>query len=269
MQQLRDIVASRELLWNLTLRELKQRYRGSFLGWTWSMLNPLSQMLIMTFVFGVAFGVTARVGDPSGIDIYGLYVLSGIIPWGFFTLICGLGLQSITSNAALVRKVFFPREGLVISQVLFSFVQFGIEMSLVCVALAIVGSPLLPYIPITVLLMVLLGVFATGIALMLAVGSVYFRDLGYLWTIISQVWFYSTPVIYDPERFDGRAPQAVLFLLHWNPPAVFLRALRHTTYDGRFPGLADVVFCLVVGFLTCLLGLRIFKRFSVRLAEEV
>jgi len=269
MQQVRDIVASRGLLWNLTVRELKQRYRGSFLGWAWSMLNPLSQMLILTFVFGVAFGITAPVGVPSEIDIYGLYLLSGIIPWGTFSLVCGLGLQSITGNASLVRKVAFPRETLVLSQVVFSFVQFSIEMTVVCIALAIMGSPLYAYLPMTVVLMMTLTLFATGIALMLAVGSVYFRDLGYLWNIINQVWFFATPVIYDPTRFDGRVSDTVLFFLHWNPPAVYLRAIRHTTYDGRFPGTGDMMFCVVAAVLSVAIGLRVFKLFSRRIAEEL
>lgn len=269
MQQVRDIIAARGLLWNLTLRELKQRYRGSFLGWAWSMLNPLSHMLILTFVFGVAFGITARVGDPSGIDIYGFYVLSGIIPWGFFSLVCMLGLQSITSNASLVRKVAFPRETLVLSQVFFSFVQFSIEMAIVCVALALAGSAIYLYVPIAFILMVTLGVFATGIALMLSVGSVYFRDLGYLWSIINQVWFYSTPVIYDPARFDGRVNDTVISILHWNPPAVYLRALRHSLYDGRFPGFADVLYCITVSVVSLVVGLRVFRRFSRRIAEEL
>jgi len=269
VQQVRDIVASRGLLWNLTVRELKQRYRGSFLGWAWSMLNPLSQMLILTFVFGVAFGITAPVGNPSGIDVYGLYLLSGIIPWGTFSLVCGLGLQSITGNATLVRKVAFPRETLVLSQTAFSFVQFSIEMTVVCVALAVMGSPLYAFLPVTVMLMATLTLFATGIGLMLAVGAVYFRDLGYLWNIINQVWFFATPVIYDPTRFDGRVSDFVLFLFHWNPPAVYLRALRHATYDGRFPGTGDVIFCFVAAILSVLLGLRVFKAFSRRIAEEL
>ncbi|MFM8958506.1 MAG: ABC transporter permease [Actinomycetota bacterium] len=269
MKQVRDILAARELLWNLTVRELKQRYRGSFLGWSWSMLNPLSQVLILTFVFGVVFGIEAPRGNPSGVEAYGLYVLSGIIPWGFFTLICGLGLQSITVNSSLVRKVFFPRETLVFSQVIFSLVQFSIEMSIVCIVLLIVGSPLLPIIPVTLLTMVALAVFGAGIGLILSVGAVYFRDLGYLWNIISQMWFYATPVIYDPERFEGQAPDEFLFLLHWNPPAVFLRVLRHSTYDGRLPALSDIVFCLISAQVSLLLGLQVFKRASSRVAEEV
>lgn len=269
MQQLRDIIQSRELLWYLTLRELKQRYRGSFLGWTWSMLNPLSMVLIYTFVFGVAFGVTAPIGNPSGIDVYGLYVLSGVVPWGFFTLVAGLGLTCVTSNAALVRKVAFPRETLVLSQVLFSFVQFTIEMTIVCIALSVVGSPLLIHLPVTILLMFTLMVFATGISLTLAVGSVYFRDLAYLWTIVSQVWFFATPVIYDPARFEGKINGVVAAVLHWHPPAVFLRAIRDTIYQGRFPRLNDLAYCMVVSACSLLVGLRIFRRFSTRIAEEL
>jgi ABC-type polysaccharide/polyol phosphate export permease len=165
--------------------------------------------------------------------------------------------------------VAFPRETLVISQVMFSFVQFSIEMSIVCIALAVVGSPLLLHLPITILLMLTLTVFATGISLMLAVGSVYFRDLGYLWTIISQVWFFATPVIYDPERFAGRVSPLVAGVLHWHPPAVFLRAIRDNIYHGRFPRWADIVYCFVVAGLSLLIGLRIFRRFSGRIAEEL
>ena len=98
MQQLRDIASSRNLLWNLTLRELRSKYRRSVLGWSWSMLNPLAQMAIYTFVFGVLFGAKAPVGDPSGITTYGLYLLTGLIPWGFFSLVCGVGLQSILNR---------------------------------------------------------------------------------------------------------------------------------------------------------------------------
>jgi ABC-2 type transport system permease protein len=184
-------------------------------------------------------------------------------------LVCTLGLQSITSNATLVRKVAFPRETLVLSQVIFSFVQFSIEMVIVCVALAVVGSALYLYIPIAFIVMITLGVFATGIALMLSVGAVYFRDLGYLWTIINQVWFYSTPVIYDPARFDGRVNNTVISILYWNPPAVYLRAIRFALYDGRFPGFADLFYCIVAAAVSLTLGMRVFRRFSRRIAEEL
>ncbi len=269
MQQLKDIANSRNLLWNLTLRELRSKYRRSVLGWSWSMLNPLAQMAIYTFVFGVLFGVEAPVGNPSGITTYGLYLLTGLIPWGFFSLVCGVGLQSILSNTTLVRKVAFARESLVISQVLFCSVQFSIEMSLVCIALIIAGSFILPWLPITILLMLLLAVFAGGIALVLSVSAVFFRDLPYLWTIINQIWFFATPVIYDPSTFDGKVSEAVHSILYWNPTAVFIRSFRATTYNGTAPNLNDLVVLAFVSAFSLIVGLATFNKLKRRLAEEL
>ena len=269
MQQLRDIANSRNLLWNLTLRELRSKYRRSVLGWSWSMLNPLAQMAIYTFVFGVLFGAQAPVGDPSGITTYGLYLLTGLIPWGFFSLVCGVGLQSILSNTTLVRKVAFARESLVISQVLFCSVQFSIEMTLVCIALTLAGSFIFPWLPITIMLMILLAVFAMGVALVLSVSAVFFRDLPYLWTIINQVWFFATPVIYDPTIFDDKVPGPVHFVLHWNPTAVFIRSFRATTYDGRSPNWNDVIVLAIAATTSLIVGLATFNKLKRRLAEEL
>ncbi|MFM7526716.1 MAG: ABC transporter permease [Actinomycetota bacterium] len=269
MRQVAEIIRSRNLLWNLTLRELRAKYRRSILGWGWSMLNPLSQMLIYSVVFGAIFGVQARAGDPSGIDIYSLYLLSGILPWGFINLICGLGLNSLTGNAALVRKVRFARETLIFSEVLFSLVQFSIEMTLLCVVLLIFGSPLLPWLPMLLLLMVLLAVFTSGLALILSVGAVFFRDLPYLWTIISQIWFFSTPVIYDPARVEEKISGFWYSIYHWNPSTAFIRSFRHVTFDGRAPDWSDLAVLVVVSFASLTIGLAVFGRFSRRIAEEL
>jgi len=257
------------LLWNLTLRELRAKYRRSILGWGWSMLNPLSQMLIYTVVFGAIFGIQARQGDPSGIDIYSLYLLSGILPWGFINLICGLGLNSLIGNAALVRKVRFARETLIFSEVLFSLVQFSIEMTLLCVVLLIFGSPLLPWLPMLLFLMLLLAVFTSGLALILSIGAVFFRDLKYLWTIISQIWFFATPVIYDPARVEEKISGFWYSVYHWNPSTAFIRSFRHVTFDGRAPDWSDVAVLVVISFASLAIGLAVFSRFSRRIAEEL
>jgi len=269
VHQIKEIAASRNLLWNLTLRELRSKYRRSVLGWSWSLLNPLAQMAIYTFVFGLLFGAKAPVGDPSGITTYGLYLLTGIIPWGFFALICSVGLQSILSNTNLVRKVAFARESLVLSQVLFCFVQFSIEMSLVCLVLLIAGSAILPWLPMTLLLMVLMACFAGGIALVLSVSAVFFRDLPYLWTIINQLWFFATPVIYDPKIIEGKVPAVVEEVLHWNPTAVFIRAFRATTYHGTAPKLQDIGALVVAAAISLIIGLATFNKLKRRLAEEL
>ena len=269
MRQVVEIVRSRNLLWNLTLRELRAKYRRSILGWTWSMLNPLSQMLVYSVVFGVIFGVQARPGDPSGIKVYSLYLLSGILPWGFINLICGLGLNSLIGNAALVRKVRFARETLIFSEVLFSLVQFSIEMTLLCVVLLIFGSPLLPWLPVLLLLMVLLAIFTSGLALILSVGAVFFRDLKYLWTIIAQMWFFATPVIYDPKRVEEKVSGFWYTVYHWNPSTAFVRSFRHVTFDGRAPDWSDMGVLVVISALSLTIGLAVFGRFSRRIAEEL
>lgn len=233
------------------------------------MLNPLSQMLIYTVVFGAIFGIQARQGDPSGIDIYSLYLLSGILPWGFINLICGLGLNSLTGNAALVRKVRFARETLIFSEVLFSLVQFSIEMTLLCVVLLIFGSPLLPWLPMLLFLMLLLAVFTSGLALILSIGAVFFRDLKYLWTIISQMWFFATPVIYDPARVEEKISGFWYSVYHWNPSTAFIRSFRHVTFDGRAPDWSDLAVLVVISFASLAIGLAVFSRFSRRIAEEL
>jgi len=233
------------------------------------MLNPLSQMLIYTVVFGAIFGIQAPAGNPSAIDIYSLYLLSGILPWGFINLICGLGLNSLIGNAALVRKVRFARETLIFSEVLFSLVQFSIEMTLLCVVLLIFGSPLLPWLPMLLFLMLLLAVFTSGLALILSIGAVFFRDLKYLWTIISQMWFFATPVIYDPARVEEKVSGFWYSVYHWNPSTAFIRSFRHVTFDGRAPDWSDVAVLVVISFASLAIGLAVFSRFSRRIAEEL
>ena len=269
VQQLTELRRSQNLLWNLTLRELRSKYRRSFLGWAWSMLNPLSNMVIYWFVFGVVFGATAPTGDPSGIQVYALYLLTGILPWGFFALVTNLGLGSLLGNSGLVKKVYFAWETLVFAQVIFSFVQFCIEMTLLCVALLIVGSPIAPWIPVAFLLMLLLAVYAAGFALALSTLAVYFRDLRYLWTIIIQVMFFATPIIYTPDKIAGKVPPILEFILHWNPMAVFVLSFRHLLYSGRAPEWGHIAYLLAASIVAFVGGWTIFVKQSRRLAEEL
>jgi ABC-type polysaccharide/polyol phosphate export permease len=269
VQQLTELRRSQNLLWNLTLRELRSKYRRSFLGWAWSMLNPLSNMVIYWFVFGVVFGATAPTGNPSGIQVYALYLLTGILPWGFFALVTNLGLGSLLGNSGLVKKVYFAWETLVFAQVIFSFVQFCIEMTLLCVALLIVGSPIAPWIPVAFLLMLLLAVYAAGFALALSTMAVYFRDLRYLWTIIIQVMFFATPIIYTPDKIAGKVPPILEFILHWNPMAVFVLSFRHLLYSGRAPEWGHIAYLLAASIVAFVGGWTIFVKQSRRLAEEL
>ena len=269
MKSLKRVFDSRELLWNLTLRELRTKYRRSLLGWAWSMLNPLATVAIYSFVFGVLFESNAPVGDPSGLTGFAYFLLCALLPWNFFSLITNLGMGAISANSGLVRRVAFPREVLVFSNVLHACVQFSIEMGLLAVVLLIAGSPFLPWLPVVILVSLLLAIFASGFALALSTLSVYFRDITYLWTIFLQVYFFFTPIFYDAKMLDGKAPEAVLFLLRWNPMNQFVAAFRSMLYDGSWPTLSGFIVVVIASAVSLSAGHFIFKKLNKRVAEEI
>lgn len=265
-----DLTTSRELLWNLTLRELRGKYKRSTLGWAWSMLNPLAVMGIYTFVFSVVFpGGDSIVPMDNGKKVFAFYLLCGLLPWNFVAQTTTTSMSSLVANAGLVKKVWFPREVLVFAtsgSLLFSFL---IEMGLLCVALLIGGNMVLPWIPVVLVIMALLAVFATGIALLLASLNVYFRDLGYLWTIFTQLWFFGTPIVYPASLVADEVSPGVLRLYEANPMAVFVRAFRNVLYELRWPTLSQFAFMTALAATSLLLGLWVFGRLSPRFAEEL
>ena len=263
------VVASRELLWNFTLRELRTKYRRSFLGWAWSMLNPLANVAIYGFVFGVLFGATAPVGTNSGLNGFAYYMLCALLPWTFFSLTMSMGMGAISANSGLVRRVAFPREVLVFSNVAHALVQFSIELVLLCVILLIAGSPLLPCLPVVVLLTLLLTVFGAGFALSLSTLSVYFKDLSYLWVIVTQMWFFLTPVVYGPEIIKNNMPEWGQRLTRLNPMVHFVEAFRDALYHATFPAIGTLGVLTLVSFASLTVGWGIFIRLGRRLPEEV
>jgi lipopolysaccharide transport system permease protein len=191
------------------------------------------------------------------------------LPWNFFAMVQNLGMGVMVANAGLVRKVAFPREVLVFAQVGHGIVQFSIEMALLCTVLLIAGSPLIAWLPATILLMALLAVFASGLAMALSALGVYFRDLPYLWTILLQVWFFATPIVYSPTVLAQNIPEWANRLLSYNPMARFVAGFRRTLYDGRAPGWTSIAVLALVSFAALALGWLIFEKLSRRFAEEL
>lgn len=233
------------------------------------MLNPLATVAIYGFVFGTIFGATPPIGDPSGVHNYSLYLLCALLPWNFFGMVTGMGMGALVANAGLVRRVAFPRETLVFAQVLHGLVQFSIEMSLLSIVLLAFGSPLLPWLPLTILLMLLLGVFSTGVALLLASVGVYFRDMSYLWQILVQIWFFATPIVYPATQLDGKVPDLVRSALNVNPMAQFSAAFRNLLYDATAPSFLGLGGLVVAAAVSLVIGWTVFGKLSRRFAEEL
>ena len=175
MSSVAEVVESRELIVNLTLRELRGRYKRSVLGWTWSLLNRLSTVVIYSIVFGVLLNgnSNAPTGDPSHLKNFTVFLLCGLLPWNFFGTTLNGAMGVLTGNAGLIRKVYFPREDLVLSFVASGLVTFFIEMGVLLVILVVYGNNIWPWIPAMLLLMGVQSVFVTGFSLGLAVLNVY------------------------------------------------------------------------------------------------
>lgn len=278
MQYLRDLFAARELLANLTLREVRGQYKRTILGRLWSLLNPLATMLVYTIVFAFILRIQPAPGDPSGVDVFAVWLLCGLLPWAFFANVVQTGMGSIIANAGLVQKVYFPRIVLPLSLTGSIGINWLFEMGVLAIALIIVGSYFLPWVPLALLMMVLLAAYATGLALVLAIANVYFRDTQYLMGIVMQIWFYLTPVIYpaslvkDPsDRLGGLLGTSitVLDIYRLNPMERFVEIMRNLLYDNRWPAVDDMLYFAIVSLLSLVIGVLIFRRFESRMAELI
>ncbi len=273
MNALAEFAQSRELLTNLTLRELRGKYKRSLLGWTWSLLNPISLMVIYTVVFGGFLGVKVPPGDPSGINSFPVWLMCGLLPWNFVSGSLTGSMATLIGNAGLIKKVYFPRELLPLSTVLSLDVSFLIEMAVLCAFIGVIGAPMvLPWMVPALFVMVAITAYAAGLGLCFSVLNVYFRDVQYLVGILLNLWFYLTPVVYPMtlvETFANAHGSYLLKLYKINPMVEFTDVFRSLLYDQRMPGMASVAYILVWGVGMFFGGLWVFRRFEGRLAEEL
>jgi len=265
---------SRELLSNLVMRELRGKYKGTALGWFWSLLNPLAATVIYTIVFGAILRVTPSAG-AGGIRNYTLFLLCALLPWNYFSAVVTSGMGAMLENANLIKKTAFPRQLLVLAASTSLFVTFCIEMLVLVIALLVVGlDPLLWILP-SLVLMILLSVFATGLALMLSVANVYFRDSAHFVAIGMQILFYATPVIYPITLVQHVKPTSLVARLHINdlyfanPLVHYAEAFRSMLYQHQLPGLTTSLVVVLSAVASIWLGSLVFKRWSGRLAEEL
>src|SRR6266542_2593338 len=258
MTRLAEYAGARELTVNLTLRELRGRYKRSALGWTWSLLNPLSTVIVFSVVFAFFLKIDPPTGHPSGLHSFPMFLLCGLLPFNYLSNGMNGSLDALLANSNLIRKVYFPREVLVVSTV--------------GAILLVLGNMILPWIPMVLALVAIQSVFVLGIGLMLSVLNVYFRDVKHFIAVALQALFYSAPIVY-PVRFVEDAASRTSFPLlrvyQLNPLVRFVEAYRAVLYDLRFPSFNDVAYVSVWAVAVLALGLFVFHRLDRRLAEEV
>lgn len=270
--------SARELFLNLTMREVKGKYRRTVLGNFWSLLNPLASMVIYTVVFGVLIRIDPGPGDPSGLDVFALWLMTGLLAWNFLSAGVSAGMNALVGNAGLLTKVYFPRWVLVASAVTAAGITYLIELVALSAVLMLFGAFVLPWLPGVLVVALLLAVFGFGLGLMFSVLNVYFRDTQHFVAIGLQVWFYLTPIVYplalvvDAEerlREEEGLDLPLLEVYDLNPMTHFVSALRALMYDNRFPDAPDLLWCLGAAVASLVVGVLVFRRFSARVVEEL
>ncbi|MCU1657194.1 MAG: transporter permease [Pseudonocardiales bacterium] len=268
MSVVQDLRSSRELLANLALREIRGKYKRTVLGQAWSLLNPIALMITYSAVFSVLLKAHPPKGSPSGLNVFALWLSCGLLPWMFFANVVTSGMSSIIANANLIKKVYFPRETLVVADALSWLFTFSIEMLVLLVALLIFGGSPLLYLPGAIAFMLLLACFGLGLALMLAVANVYFRDTQHFVAIFMQLWFYATPIVY-PASLIVKDHPSIATAYRLNPLERFVEAFRNLLYDNRWPTALNTLVLVLVSLGVLVLGMAVFRRFQGRLAEEL
>jgi lipopolysaccharide transport system permease protein len=276
MSHLKEIWNSRELLQNLTNREVRGKYRRTALGQLWSLANPIAAILIYTFIFSFIFRLPAQVGNPSGLDNYALWLVCGLLPWLFFNRVLTVGTESLVANAGLIQKVYFPRIVLPLSLANATFFTWLLEMGVLLVALSLLGSFVLPWLPFVALFMIMFAIFAIGLSMIFSIINVYFRDLSYLLTIVLQFWFYLTPILYPVELVAAQSdtlggflgtPITLLDVYSLNPVEGFVEIFRNLLYDNRVPDLGTVLVAFAWTVSAFGVGAWMYSRKEKMLAE--
>ena len=256
MKTIKEIIGYREMIASLVRRDLRGRYKGSVLGFFWTFLNPLLQLSVYTIVFSKIM--------RNGIEDYYLFLFVALIPWMFFSTSVANGCGAVTTQAGMVKKIYFPRQILPIELVTSQFVNMLFSMLVVFLILILSGKGLslkpLMFLPVIMLIEYFL---ALGMALLVSSLTVYFRDLEYLMSVLILAWQFLTPVLYSIEM----VPENMRTYFYINPMTSIIIAYRDILYYKRVPEMNTLILAVVVAPVFMVLGWNVFSRRQKRFAE--
>lgn len=236
------------LLRELVKRDMKHRYRRSFLGYLWSLLNPLLMMCVMSFVFSTVF--------KSTIPNFPVYLICGQTLWSFFQESTNTAMHSVVENGPLLKKVYIPKFIFPLSRVVSSFVTMSFSLLAVLIVMVFTGARFYWTILLFWIPLVFLFVFSCGMGLILSALSTYFRDINHLYGVLTLAWMYATPVFYDiallPERVRG--------VIRFNPIYHIITFFRGLILYGQIPGWEVWTVCALTSTVMLAVGMLVFKK---------
>lgn len=256
---------NRVLTWDLIKRDLKIRYQGSIMGRYWNLIHPLAMIVIYTIVFSKvmgAKGVGKAADNPFG---YTLYLCAGLIPWMAFSDMVTRTTDVFIEGAHLIKKISFPLEVLPFVIMGSSSITFMISMGIYFCLLLLSGYGLAYSAVMVPVAFILLMLFALGLGMILSVFNVFFRDTKQVVSIVFQVWFWLTPIIY----LASNAPEAWRWVFLLNPVYYFIELFHVTLVDQRWPEMSFILTCFGIATITYLVGSSLLGRFKSEIPDEI
>ncbi len=258
MNTLKEIFSYRQMISSLVRRDLRGRYKGSFLGFLWTFINPLLQLLVYTAVFSLIL--------RTNIERYYLYLFVGLIPWIFFSSSLTGGAASVVAQKDLIKKIYFPRQVIPISYVTSCFINMLLSFIAVFAVMIVSGAGI--YFPGLVCLPVIMAaeyLLALGAALLTSAVTVYFRDLEHILGIFSMAWMYMTPIMYDRSI----VPQRLMPVFRLNPMTHVIECYRAVLYYKCMPDMKGLLSAAGLGIVFLVAGHFVFLKLQKRFAEEL
>ncbi|MBQ6559505.1 MAG: ABC transporter permease [Erysipelotrichaceae bacterium] len=242
------------LISQLVLRDFKSKYKRSILGVFWSFLNPLMTMTVQFLVFSTFF--------TADTQNYPVYLLSGVVCFSFFSECTTMCLSSISANARLITKVYIPKYIFPLSRSISSSINLAISLVPLVLACLILGVPIRPQALLFFYFLACLIVFALGIGMFLSALMVFFRDIQFLWTVLTQIWMYATPIFYPAEII----PDKFKFIVRINPLYHFIGNARTCLINGVSPEPSAYLYCFLFAMVSLIIGSYTFKKTQDRFA---
>ena len=255
--QLQELYRYRSLTWNLVVRELKSRYRGSMLGFLWSFLNPLLLISVYTLVFSVYL--------RFNMENYVVHLMSGLLPWIWFSSSVLEASGSILAGGSLIKKILFPAEVLPLVVVITNAINFLLSLPILLLFVLFFDIPIGLSILSLPIVMLVQFVFTVGLAFMFSALCVHYRDIQHLLGNFLTLWFFATPIIYPLKQI----PEKFQFTVHLNPIAPLIFAYQDIFYYNRLPSAPQLSVVAVMAIITYTMGSMVFDKFRGTFAEEV
>ena len=245
---MREFFKFRALLYELTVRDIKVKYRRSILGLFWTVLNPLLMMLVLWFVFSRLF--------RFDIENYALYVLSGQVIFNYFQMCTTDAMMAIVNNGSLIKKVYIPKYMLVLVKILSGAVYLIASFAALVIVMAVTGEKIHFSILLSIVPFACIFLFSLGIGLLLSAVTVKFRDMLHLYGVFCTALFYMTPVIYPVSILPDYMKTIVCF----NPLTAIIDVFRMMVLEGRIPSGGQVFYCIGISLIMLWVGKAVFQK---------